>query len=73
MLVAIAFSSNLLLQIRDALSELDINSGTWKIDRSCVSAPTVRAPDAGEKPAWSKSVILLIHTAPRLSSCSEAF
>lgn len=50
--VAIAFSSNLLLQIRDALSELDINSGTWKIDRSCVSAPTVRAPDAGEKPAW---------------------
>lgn len=46
--VAIAFSSNLLLQIRDVLSELDINSGTLKIDTTGISAPSCEGPDAGE-------------------------
>lgn len=50
--VAIAFSSNLLLQIRDVLSELDLNSGTWKIDTSRVSTPSRQGCDAGEKLAW---------------------
>lgn len=36
--VAIAFSSNLLLQIKDVLSKLDINSGTLEIDMSNVFA-----------------------------------
>lgn len=36
--VAIAFSSNLLLQIKDVLLKLDINSGTLEIDVSDVFA-----------------------------------
>lgn len=36
--VAIAFSGNLLLQIKDVLLKLDINSGTLEIDMSNVFA-----------------------------------
>lgn len=70
--MAIAFSSNLLLQIKDVLLKLDINSGTLEIDVSSFCS-VVRCLSASGKLAQGKSMILLICTGPRPSSCSEAF
>ena len=47
--VAIAFSSNLLLQIKDVLSKLDINGATSEIDTSRVSTLCREVPGATEK------------------------
>lgn len=71
--VAIAFATNLLLQIKDVLSKLDINSGTLKIDTRDVFTQGCWLPDASEKPTGGKSMILLIYTGPRSSSSLEAF
>lgn len=71
--VAIAFSSNLLLQIKDVLSRLDINGAAWEIDMSRVSTLRRAVPGAAEKLARWKSMILLIYTGPGSSSCLRAF
>lgn len=51
MLVAIASSSNLFLQIKDVLSKLDINSGTLEADTTVFSHSVPGSVRAGEEAA----------------------